>query len=121
MKLVWFGSEIPSADSWRKWREFLNYHTRSSPLQTRTELIFGFVGDVSAVDALLEDGRRLEHHDPARRDRHFLAGLRVAADPLALLANHERTKRGQLHRFASFEAGGDLPEHQFHQRSGFRA
>src|SRR4051794_32796231 len=60
--------------------------------RTRTKLIFGGVGDVNAVDALLEDRRRLEHHDPARRDRHFLAGLRIAPDPLALLANHERTK-----------------------------
>ena len=27
MKLVWFGLEIPSADSRREWREFLNHHT----------------------------------------------------------------------------------------------
>src|SRR5206468_880810 len=57
--------------------------------QTRSELVFGFVGHVSAVDALLEDRRRLEHHDPARRDRNLLAGLRIAADALTLLAHHE--------------------------------
>ena len=41
------------------------------------------------VDAMLEDRRRLEHHHPARRDRHFLAGLGVAPNALALLAHHE--------------------------------
>src|SRR3954471_7663523 len=65
---------------------------------TRTELIFGFVGNVSAVDALLKDGRGLEHHDAAGRDRHFLAGLRITADPLPLLTDHERAERRQLHR-----------------------
>src|SRR6267154_1573234 len=64
------------------------------------------------VDALLEDGRRLEHHHPAWRDRHFLPGLGIAPNPLALLAHHERAERGQLHRFATFEAIGDLHHHR---------
>src|SRR5262245_37597559 len=60
------------------------------------------------IDALLEDGGRLEHHHPARRDRHFLAGLRVAADALALLAHHVRAERGELHRFAALKTVGDF-------------
>src|SRR5438132_4060492 len=32
MNLVWFGSEIPSADPRRGWREFLNHHTRPSSI-----------------------------------------------------------------------------------------
>src|SRR5215471_2482778 len=60
------------------------------------------------VDALLEDGRWLEYHHPPRRDRHFLTGFGIAADALAFLAHHERAERGQLHRFAAFQAIGDL-------------
>src|SRR5262245_21626591 len=71
------------------------------------------------VDALLEDGRGLEDHDPPRRDRHFLAGLRIAADPLTLLAHHERPERGQLDRLAPFQTVRDLLEHNLDQRSGF--
>src|SRR5262249_3042731 len=44
------------------------------------------------VDALLEARRWLEHHHTARRDRHLGAGLRIAADTLALLAHHERAE-----------------------------
>src|SRR5436309_208447 len=70
------------------------------------------------VDALLENGRWLEHHDPARRDRHFLAGLRIAADPFALLAHHERSERGKLHRLAPLQTIRDLLQHHFDQRGG---
>src|SRR5688572_9773966 len=74
-----------------------------------------------AVNALLEDGGWLEHHDATRRDWNFLAGLRIAADPLAFLSYNERAKRRQLHRFASFEAIGDLLQHKFHKCGGFGA
>src|SRR5262245_17788209 len=61
-----------------------------------------FVADLGgAVDPLLEDGGGLEHHDPPRRDRHFLAGLGIAPDALALLAHHERAERGELHGLAA--------------------
>src|SRR6266852_8823219 len=76
---------------------------------------------VNVVDALLEDRGRLEHHHPARRDRYFLAGLGIAPDPLALLAYHEGTEGRELHCFATFEAIGDLLEHQFDERCRFRA
>src|SRR6185436_17078765 len=48
---------------------------------------------VTAINALLQDGGWLEHHHPARRNRNFLAGLGVTADPLALFAHDERAKR----------------------------
>src|SRR3954468_22983762 len=65
------------------------------------------------IDALLENGRWLEHHDPPRRDRHFLTGLRIAADPFALLAHHEGTEGRELHRLAALKAVGDLLQHHF--------
>jgi hypothetical protein len=41
------------------------------------------------VDALLEDRGWLEHHHATRRDRHLGAGLRIAADALALRTTNE--------------------------------
>ena len=54
------------------------------------------------------------------RDR---SAARDAAGSVRRDALHvgERAERGELHRLASFEASGDLPQHQLHQRSGFRA
>ena len=65
---------------------------------------------------LIQDGGRFEHHDPSRRDRHFLARLGVAPDPLAPLAYHERSERGKLHRLTALETIGDLLKHQLDQR-----
>src|ERR1043166_3183299 len=76
---------------------------------------------VSRVDPRLEYRGRLEHHDAARRDRHFLAGLGIATDPLALLAYHERSERGKLHGFAALETIGKLFKHPFDQRRRFGA
>src|SRR6266849_4262626 len=76
---------------------------------------------VNVVDALLEDRGRLEHHHPARRDRHFLAGLGIAPDPLALLAHDKGTEGGQLYRLAALEAVGDFLQHQLDERGGFGA
>src|SRR6202051_3111001 len=73
------------------------------------------------IDSLLEDSRRLEHHDATRRDRHFLAGLGIAADALAFLAHHERAERRQLHRFATFKAVGDFLQYKFYECRGFGA
>ena len=75
----------------------------------------------SGIDPLLEDSGGLEHHDPARRDRYFLAGLGIPADALTLLAHDERAERRQLHRFAALQTVGDLFENQFDEGSGFRA
>src|SRR5262249_20729155 len=75
----------------------------------------------SRVDARLEDRGRFEHHDTARRDRHFLTSLRVASDPLPFLAYHERSERGKLHGFAALETIGDFLEDQFDQARRLRA
>src|ERR1700710_2436642 len=51
-------------------------------------LIFGAavaVGRAVAVDPLLQDRGRLEHHHPARRNRHFGTRLRITADTLTFL------------------------------------
>src|ERR1700748_3215883 len=77
--------------------------------------VFGFG---VAVDALLEDRRRLEHHDPARRNRNLLAGLGITADPLTLIAHNKGTDRGKLHRIATLERVGDLLEHQLNKCRG---
>src|SRR4051794_32945756 len=79
------------------------------------------IGAVPGVDPLLQDRRRLEHHDPAGRDRHLGAGLGVATDALTLLADHEGAERGQLHRLAFLKAIGDLLQHEFHEGRRFRA
>src|SRR6476661_2579102 len=75
----------------------------------------------AVIDALLENRRRLEHHNASRRNRHFFAGFRVSANTLALLTHDKRAKRGELHGFAALKAVGDLLEHQLHQSRGFRA
>src|SRR5215831_11153297 len=88
------------------------------------KLVFVFLdafGIRDAVDALLQDGGRLEHHDPARRDRDFLAGLGIAADPLALLAHDEGAKGGKLYRLTPFQAVGNFAQDQFDERRRFRA
>src|SRR3979411_414161 len=66
-----------------------------------------------AVDPLLQNGRRLEHHHATRRNRHLGAGLWVTSDTLTFLAHHEGTERRQLHRLALLEAIGDLFQDQF--------
>src|SRR5262249_19408170 len=83
-----------------------------------TNSIVGFaatIGHVMAVDPLLEDGRGLEHHHAARRDRNLSSGLRVAADALAFLADHERAERGQFDCLALLKAVRNLFQHQFHE------
>src|SRR5882724_640206 len=67
------------------------------------------------VDALLEDCRRLEHHHAPRRDRHFLAGLRVSPNALPLLAHDERAERRQFHGFAPLEAIRDFLQYHFYE------
>src|ERR1700722_3701246 len=79
------------------------------------------VDDAVAVDPLLQNRRRLEHHHAPRRNRYLGAGLRVTADTLALLAHHERSERRQLHRLALLEAIGDLFQDQFDKGRRLRA
>src|SRR6202022_2368714 len=70
------------------------------------DLAFAVAGTV-AVDPLLQNRRRLEHHYTARGNRHLGAGLRVSADTLALLAHHEGTERRKLYGLALLQAVGN--------------
>src|ERR1700737_1802477 len=87
-----------------------------SPGQTNdlVGLAFAVAGTV-AVDPLLQNRRRLEHHDTAGRNRHFGAGLRVTAYTLALLAHHEGAERRKFYRLALLQAVGNLLQHEFHK------
>src|SRR5947209_8555446 len=76
------------------------------PLEKRSVFLAVAVGDGLAIDPLLQDRRRLEHHHAARRDRNFGAGLRIASNPLTLLAHHERAERRQFYRLALLQAVG---------------
>src|SRR3954452_12204285 len=59
-----------------------------SPVATRRSAL----GDPVAHDLAGAEG-----HHPARRDRHFDARLRVAADALALVAQNEGAEARDLH------------------------
>src|SRR6476620_8259429 len=48
-------------------------------------------------DPVAHDLACAEGHHSARRDRHFDAGLRIAADALALVAKDEGAEAGDLH------------------------
>lgn len=68
-----------------------------------------------SIYLLLEERGRFEHDDPARRDRHFVPGLWIAAHALPLLAHDEQAKRRQLYRFAALQALRDFFEHEFNE------
>src|SRR5690349_21840452 len=73
------------------------------------------VAGVVAIYTLLQNGRWLEHHHAARRDRHLGAGLRIASDPLTFLAHHERAERRELHRLALLKAVGNLLQYKLYK------
>ena len=68
---------------------------------------------------LLQDRRRLEPQTAASRYGCWLPSLRIAAKPLSLLVQHERTERAQLHSFAAFQRGGDFLQHLTDERPEF--
>src|SRR6516162_3468847 len=109
------GTSISSATS-------LMVRNASGAFSTTTSSRSGRLGAIpSGIDALLEDRRRLEHHDSPRRNRNFLAGLGIATDALPLFPHDERTERRQFYGFAAFEAVGDFFEHQFDEGRRFGA
>ena len=57
-------------------------------------------------DPVAHDLAGAEGHHPARRDRHFDAGLGIAADPLALVAQDEAAEAGNLDVLALGQARG---------------
>src|SRR4051812_45009735 len=61
-------------------------------------------------DPLAHDLTGAEGEHAARRDRHFDAGLRVAADPLAFVAKDEAAEAGDLHVVAVGQSGAHMVE-----------
>ena len=54
-----------------------------------------------------------ENQHAARRDRHFIAGLGIAAHALRFWRTAKRSEGGQLHRLAVRERGAKFSEHVF--------
>src|SRR5688500_13177676 len=74
----------------------------SSPIVLKAPGAFPPVACAATLpgDPVAEDLAGAEGHHPPRRDRHFDAGLRIAADALALVTKDEAAKAGDLHIFA---------------------
>src|SRR5690606_24847933 len=71
------------------------------------------------VHPILEHVRRAEDQHPPGADRHLLAGLRIAADALALLTHEEASEGRDLHRLAPGERVRNLLQHGFHELCRF--
>src|SRR5690348_16642107 len=70
----------------------------SSPMVLRASGAFSAVATWSLPgDPIAHDLAGAEGHDAARSDRHFDAGLRIAADALTLVAQDEGAEAGDLH------------------------
>ncbi len=80
-----------------------------------------FFGSVAPVDLGLQHVGRLEHHHPARKDRHLDSCLGVAPNALALGAHHERAEAGQLDGFATRSCIADFIQNRLHQLRQLRA
>src|SRR5262249_40158399 len=104
------GTSISSATSLIVRNASGAFSTIRSPRSRRLDAI------APGIDTLLEDSRRLEYHDAARGNRHFLAGLRIAADALAFFAHDERAERRQLYGLAALQAVGNFLEHELDER-----
>ena len=65
-------------------------------------------GRQAMVYLVLQRVRRAEHQDAARADRHLLAGLRIAADPLSLLPDREAAERRNLDHLAARRARPEI-------------
>ena len=63
----------------------------------------------------LQHMARTEHQHAARQDRHFLAGLRVAADTAALLTHREGSEPADLDGFSRLERRRHPLQHRLQQ------
>ena len=88
---------------------------QGAPWNKRPTLFVFFVRPVASVDLGLQHVGRLEHHHPARQDRHLDAGLRVAAHALALGADDERTEARKLDGFPPRGRVADFVQHRLDQ------
>src|SRR5882757_7420372 len=57
--------------------------------------------------------RRAKDEHPARADRDFLPGLRIAPDALSLPADGKAAERRDLDHIAALERAGNLGNHRF--------
>ena len=80
---------------------------RSGPASRRDGSFIIFRAGHLAIDLSLQHVARPEHQHAARQDRHFLTGLRIAADATPLLADRKRPEPTDLDGFAIFEPAGD--------------
>src|SRR3954468_16190069 len=72
-------------------------------------------------DPVAHDLAGAEGHHAARRDWHFDAGLRIAADALTLVAQDEGAEAGDLHVRAVSQRVAHVMEHALDQARAFRA
>src|SRR5215471_2972932 len=91
-----------------------------SPAESR-RLFRRIAPDQAGIDALLHDVARPEHQHAPRRDGHFLTGLGIAADPLALLADAEGAEGGKFDGLACCQAARDFAQDQLDQFLGLIA
>src|SRR5579862_177627 len=73
---------------------------------------------VIVVDLVLERLRRAKHQDAARADRNLLAGLRIAADALPLLAHREAAERRDLDHLAARQRLANFADHRLDEFGG---
>jgi hypothetical protein len=74
-----------------------------------------------AIHGCGEDRRRFEGENAPRRDRHFHAGTRIAADAFAFGAHQKQAKGAQLHGFAAHQRIGYLVQRHFENLFGLGA
>ena len=95
--------------------------TETPGRRSREEAPYSFSDSVAPVDLGLQHVGRLEHHHPARKDRHLDPGLGIAPHPLALGADDERAKAGQLDGFAARGRVANFVQNRLDQLRRLRA
>src|ERR1700709_265013 len=92
-----------------------------SPLPGSSGIILPgqFQPGLLAVDARLNHPAWPEHQHRARQDRNLDAGLRVAADPAALLADGKRSEPADLHGISRLKRRGQAREDPLEKLRGF--
>src|SRR3546814_7795272 len=78
-------------------------------------------GSAAVYNPLAHDLAGAERKDSARRDRNLDSGLRVAADPLALVAQDEAAEARNLHVLAVGQRMTHMVEHALDDIGGLRS
>ena len=93
--------------------------TPGAPFARRSALLLFRL--VAPVDLGLQHVGRLEHHHPARKDRHLDPCLGIAPHALALGAHDKRAEAGQLDGFPTRSRIADFVQNRLHQLRQLRA